>query len=200
MQRDEIKALFGGMPTGTNITIKFYPPFGSLNGEYSFIEAKTGRGRGGSLVVSVKNTTNNKVLTDLEVDGAKKAFGTAVAEFIQSITAGEKVVGVVEATKADLPQKPKSPKAKENSLRLKDVLVTLGYIRGDNVQVEIASDDKDIAGVWTAGKNAIKHPGRFGQVSLGFTRVVDGVTQKMELWSYKDVDRVNAIDLLTSKE
>lgn len=199
MEKEDVKNLFVGvgMTADTVMTVKFFPPFEAMNGDYTFVATKVGRGRGGSLIVTLRNSSG-ELLTELLVNGSKKSFGTAVAEYIQSINVGGHVVGVLEPTKMHLPQKPKSSKAKENSIQLREALLTLGYMRTSNVQVAITSDDPELNGVWTVGKNAVKHPGRFGQVSLEFSRTTPaGVVEKIEVWSYKDVDRIQKIDVIT---
>ena len=197
MQREDIKALFTDMVANNKVTVAFHAPFTELNGEYLFVESKKGRGRGGSLGVVLKSVTDGATLEYMTVNGEPKAFGTPVADYIISVTSGGEVTGNLEE---EAPAKPKSPNGKENAKVLREVFLQLAELRG-NVRVEITSDDTTLQGVWAPAKKAVKHPGRGCQVSLGFSRLEqDGTTTNIELWSYKDVDRINMIDLLPSKQ
>jgi hypothetical protein len=198
MQREDIKTLFTDMQPKTVVSVAFHAPFKALDGQYSFVEAKKGRGRGGSLGVVLSSVTDGATLEYMTVNGEPKAFGTPVADYIQTITVGSKVIGDAST---EAPAKPKSANSKENSKMLRETFLKLAELRGDSIRVEFTSDDPSLEGVWTPAKVAVKHPGRFGQVSLTFTKTNnDGTKTSMELWSYKDVDRINMIDLLPAKQ
>lgn len=81
---------------GTEVSIKFTQGFDQYSGRYRIDVNKVGRGRGGSRVIEATNLETGATLVSLpgtrnSGNTGERLLGTAVSEYIESITVGDAV-------------------------------------------------------------------------------------------------------------
>ena len=105
MDKHILHSVLESVSVGSNITINFHKPFAELSGDYTVLQSKTGRGRGGSRVLEVASVANPEdTFGALEIDGKEKLLGTGTSEVINTIVIDGKTFGMEDPLEA--PRKP----------------------------------------------------------------------------------------------
>ena len=95
MDKHILHSVLESVTVGSNITINFHEPFADLSGDYTVLQSKTGRGRGGSRVLEVASVANpDDTFGALEIDGRERLLGTGTSEVFNTITVDGKVHGL----------------------------------------------------------------------------------------------------------
>lgn len=169
MDRDVFRTVIKNIKINDVIDVTFVDSLSGLNGQYKYLSSKVGKGKGGSLLVSLQNVADGTVLNNVTVGTKVYQFGTPAAEHVLTIVAN----GATYHT--------------EVQKRDKDVASTLltnlqSFPAGTRIELE--SENGEFNGVWTVSE-VRKRKGRIPQVSVTLTDVNDA-NRKKELWSYRD--------------
>lgn len=161
---------------GKNIEITFRKPLENLSGSYKINSIKTGRGKGGSLLLTALNLSTNETITQLTVDGKTLNFGTAMSEYVVNTTIDDVLHGPA-SVEEDIDNLPKDA---EMAGKLRESL--LPYLGKEGIKIQIDSKLPSINGVWLV-KDSSKSPGVFSQ--LRFNLVSEDGSRTCEFMTYK---------------
>ena len=99
MDKQILHSLLEATSIGSSINISFIEPFNTLNGDYTVIVSKSGRGRGGSRIIELRSIADaERVFSTLNINGQEKLLGTSVSEYILGVIVGNNTYGTDEAT------------------------------------------------------------------------------------------------------
>ena len=114
MDKQILHSVLETVTAGMVIGVAFHEPFAELSGDYTVLQSKTGRGRGGSRVLELASVANPEdTFGALEIDGKQKALGTGTSEIFASLTVDGKVHGLEDPaeTVRKAPRVKRAPKA-----------------------------------------------------------------------------------------
>lgn len=175
MNKQAMKNTIQSLTAGDNLTVNFVGPKAGQSGTFKVLGKKTGRGKGGSLLVELEAP-----------DGSTLTTGTPESNVILNmITSDGNLIGFKNET--DLPRLYTIDTTR--AIVLKEQLKTLLDAEGD-VTVDIESSEPEYSGAWTV-TGARKSRGRYGQVVLS----LDNGKQKREFWSYRHSGIVSRITI-----
>ena len=172
--------------TGKTLDFTFRTPLEHLNGSYLVNSVKTGRGKGGSLIVTMKNLESSEELSTVTLENKTVNFGTAVSDYIVNVTVDGTLFGPSSAEEDE----ENLPKNHEFAVKLRESLSPL--LGKDGVKIQIDSKLPRLNGSWTMS-GGIKSPGVFAQ--LKFDLLNDqGVHET--LWTYRHSGVISDIKLI----
>lgn len=192
MDKKDLKEAIAGLTTGDQVTVTFLSmmPSGAANTrydgirdlagrtmEFSLVETKKGRGKGGSQLMVLKS-----------VDGEKVTFGTPHSEVLVNLTTPNGMVG--HETEATVPKSFDTDSARAKSLKgqFKSLVGTHG------AKVRLSSEEADYQGTFTVTE-AEQLRGRHGQVRLSLV-ADDG--REFQVWSYQHSVVITEFEVLSA--
>lgn len=191
MDKKELKEAVVGLTTGDRVSVTFLStmPTGAANSrydnirefagqtvEFTLVEVKKGRGKGGSQLMRLKTADGKEIMT-----------GTPHSDVMLNITTPAGMVG--HESEADVPKyfETNAGQASELKNLFKDLVGTQG------AKVHVESSEEEYAGTFTVTE-AVQLRGRHGQVRLKLT-AEDG--RQTELWSYRHSGVVSKFEVLS---
>lgn len=189
MDKEVLKSVLGALKAEDVVDMNFVGDFKNLNGQYKVIKVGTGKGKGGSVVMEVMNTSTGNTLSTLTMPNGKAHFlGTPVSEYVLNVTSNGKLHGV--QNESELPRA--FPRTKEAGNEMRDLLKPL-VGRATPTKLLIASEKApEFNGTWLVS-NAKLNAGRHGQVSLTLVDVNDPKRTR-DLWSYRHGAVIDSIE------
>ena len=161
---------------GKTMEFTFRAPVETLTGSYKILSVKTGRGKGGSLVVTAKNLTTDTDLSTVLVEDKTMNFGTSMSEWIVNCSAD----GVLHGPNSAEEDKDNLQKKPEFATKLRESMMPL--LGKEGIKIKIDSKLPRINGVWKI-TSSLRSPGVFGQLKFNLVSE-DGLTTT-ELWTYR---------------
>ena len=176
--KKNLKTLISGLTSGEKVTVTFLDDLAHRSGTYTVVEVKTGRGKGGSKNMTLKNADDGETFTT----------GTPESEkILHVITADGTCHGFENAS--DVPRHFETNAGAHATL--KKQMQALVSTTGARVRIE------DTAGEFGAEytvTQAEQLRGRYGQVK--FTLLSDAGTVT-ELWSFRHSGIVTSFEVLS---
>lgn len=195
LDKDILKSVLASLKPEQKISINFVKEYAKYNSDtYKVIKVSRGKGKGGSLIMTVMNETNGELLESIPVlvKGETKTcmLGTPVSDQILNITAN----GIVHGVKNES-ELPKSyARSKEDGANLKKHLLPL-LTKKTPTKIRIESNlAPEFNGTWFV-ENAKLNPGCGGQISLALVDLTDP-TRKITLFSYRHGSVIEMLEVL----
>jgi hypothetical protein len=200
IEKNAFREFVSGLPVGTGVAVRFTggvlknrsgatvcyadTTIPVTDGAFTFRGSKTGRGKGGSLLMRMERAA-------VPVDGSRQevAFGTPE---LGSIVGFEMSNGgfLGYLSESDMPES--RPPRPEYASRLKAICMTLIPLSAEHpARVTIRSSDARLNGTFSVIE-ARRHVGRHGQISLKLADASGGTT---ELWTYRHSGVVEHLDI-----
>ncbi len=161
--------------TGKEMSFTFRSPLESLNGSYKVTSVKTGRGKGGSLLVTMQNLATGESLSQVTVDGKQLNFGTSVSEHIVNLTVDGTLFGPNSAEE-DMDNLPKDA---EMAVKLREAMTP--YLGKEGTKITITSKLPSLNGEWSI-LSGVRSPGVFGQLRFS---LLGKNGEKQDFWTYR---------------
>lgn len=189
--KKDLKSFITGLTTGDKVTVTYlsvipsdtrYDSVRSLAGqtvEYTLVETKKGRGKGGSQLMVLQPTAG----------GDRVTTGTPHSEAILSVTGPDGVL-VGHESEADVPKSYETNAGNASTLKtaFQDLVGTTG------ARVRLTSTEDEFSGDFTV-TGAEQLRGRHGQVRLTLT-ADDG--RETKVWSYRHSGVVTGFEVLST--
>jgi hypothetical protein len=179
MEKEILKSVMSNLKTEDVLSLNFVGEFKTFNGEYKVGKLSRGKGKGGSLLMELVNTSTSEKLESLMISGKKHFIGTPISEYILNVTYDGKMHGSMN--ESELPRA--FERDKESAAKIRELLKPLvGKTTPTKLSIK-SLKAPEFNGTWLV-KNAKLNAGRHGQVSLQLEDVSDP-TRTCELWSYR---------------
>jgi len=188
MEKKDLKELVSGLNTGDTLTVTYLSTmpsdtrydavrgFAGQTVEYSLVETRTGRGKGGSQLMVLRTVSGDTITT-----------GTPHSDAILNVR-GPNGALVGFETEADVTKVYETDTVR--ALDLKKSLVALVGMTG--AKVRLVSTEQEFSGDFDV-LSATKLKGRYGQIRLSL-RAADG--QSVDLWSYRHSGIITSVEIL----
>lgn len=192
MDKKDLKEAIAGLTTGDRVSVTFLStmPTGAANirydsirefagqtVEFTLVETKKGRGKGGSQLMVLKTADDKKVTT-----------GTPHSDVLLNITTPTGKVG--HDSEADVPKSFETNAGQASAL--KNSFKDLVGMQGATVRIE--SSEPEYTGTFTV-TDAEQLRGRHGQVRLSLT-AEDG--RQTQVWSYRHSGVISKFEVLSN--
>ena len=188
MDKEILKSLILGLKPNDEVQMNFVTDLNQYNGNYRVDSIAKGKGKGGSLILTLTNMENGTKLSQLTYNGKTHNLGTPTSDVIMNIVFGEKMFG--SDKESDMAKV--FPKDKEAGDQMKELLKPL-VKRTTPTKLTIRSAKApEFDGTWLV-KSAKLHAGRAGQVSLDLIDVTNP-NRTAEFWSYRHAGVVDEIE------
>ncbi len=177
MDKKQLKALIEGLTSGEKVSVTFLGDLAERTGDYEVVETKTGRGKGGSKLVTLK-----------AADGTLVTTGTPQSDKILHIVTADGTLHGFE-TAIDIPRSFETNAGAHDALKaqMKELVGTTG------ARVRLADSAGEFNGEYTVTQ-AEQLRGRYGQVK--FTLMGENDTIQT-LWSYRHSGIVTSFEVLS---
>jgi hypothetical protein len=174
MEKSILKSVISNLQIGQTIGVNFLTQEENLNGNYSVLATKKGRGKGGSMMVELKSN-----------DETTMVLSTKDSERILNVVINDEFFGY--ANESDIP-----PVYEKNADRAKEFKTAFeSLIKASHLnpkEVKISSSVPELDGTHTI-VNSRRLRGRSGQIVLT-------TTTGLEIWSYRHSGVIDTFEVL----
>lgn len=177
MDKKELKSVIVSLSPGSAVSLMFLGEYTDRSGAYTLESVRKGRGKGGSLIMTLRGT-----------DGTVFETGTTQSDYILNITGPDGVRHGHESA-TEVPRKFDT--SKELAVGLKSAMTQVVGLNGSRVRV--TSTEPEFDGEFEV-TDSQKLKGRYGQVRMTLRR---DSGETATLWSYRHSGIVTAFDVLT---
>lgn len=177
MDKKQLKALITGLSPADKVSVTFLGELANRTGDYEVTEISTGRGKGGSKLMHLKNA-----------DGDVFKTGTPESDKILHVVTSDGTLHGFESA-ADVPRSFETNAGKHDDLKkqMKALVSTTG------ARIRVEDDQNEFGGEYTVTQ-AEQLRGRYGQVKFTLRRD-DGTYTS--LWSFRHSGIVTSFEVLS---